>query len=66
MLATPYCLKRGCKHYKGIIQPGSSELSERPVCVAYPQGIPDRIAYGKDLHLEVRPDQKNGITYEPE
>lgn len=65
MIEAPVCYDRQCKHYRGIIQPDGTEMSERPACDAYPEGIPEDIQEGKDLHLKVRPDQDNSITYEP-
>jgi len=64
MIAPPRCWERGCIHYIGISQPDGTEISERPVCDAYPNQIPDEIAYGEDLHLTVRGDQNNKIVFE--
>lgn len=64
MITEPQCSKRKCKHFQGIIQPDGTEMSERPACEAYPNGIPDMIAFGEDLHLTIRSDQDNEITYE--
>jgi hypothetical protein len=36
------------------------------ICPAFPEGIPNRIAYGDDPHLEVAPDQVGATVYEPE
>jgi len=66
MILEPNCSKRRCRHYIGIAQPDGTEKSERPVCEAYPEMIPNDIAYGHDKHLKVRPDQKNDIVYEKE
>lgn len=65
MLAEPQCSIRRCKHLLGVAQPNGEETSEVCVCVAYPDGIPDDIAYGDDKHLTARPDQSNTIVYEP-
>jgi len=43
---------------------GATEDSEVLVCPAFPEGIPDRIAFGKDKHLEVAPDQTGDIIFE--
>lgn len=60
----PNCSKRKCKHFLGILQealePGV------PYCLAYPEGIPDDIAYGDDLHKVKRADQFTSIVYEEE
>ena len=64
MLAEPKCFARNCKHYTGVDQPDGTELTERNVCEAYPEIIPNDIAYGDDLHLKKREDQENDIIYE--
>ena len=56
MLETPKCYLRGCSHFTGFGFDGSSveddtEATERPVCRAFPSGIPEDIAYGDNLHL---------------
>ena len=66
MIAPPNCWKRNCIHYLGILQPDGTEFSERPICKAYPNQIPNDIAYGKDLHLTVRGDQDNQIVFKKE
>jgi len=64
MIETPKCYLRKCKHFLGIKQDKNKEITERPYCEAYPDGIPDDIAYGNDKHLEIRKDQKNDIVFE--
>ena len=64
MINTPKCYKRGCIHFIGVKQSDGTEETENIVCSAYPNGIPADIAYGDDLHLEVRPDQDNEIIFE--
>ncbi len=66
MIAEPRCSERNCKWYLGTWQPDGTELDERVICVAYPEGIPHDIAYGDDDHLEVRDDQKNETVFEEE
>ncbi len=66
MIIEAKCFIRKCKHYIGVSKPDGTELSERHICAAYPDGIPSDIAYGNDKHLEVRPDQNNLIVYEKE
>lgn len=66
MLQVPNCFNRGCKHYLGVTQPDGTERTERSICRAYPEGIPDDIAYGDDKHLTVRPDQNNTTVFEKE
>lgn len=54
----PRCHGRSCKHLLG-------SKDGKPVCSAFPDGIPDTIAYGNDLHLKpVKGD--HGILYERE
>lgn len=63
MLAEPNCSKRKCKHFAGVAQPDGTESSERVVCRAFPDKIPDDIAYGDNLHLKpVKGD--HGIQFE--
>ena len=63
MIETPECYKRRCKHYFGIRNDGD-EMTERPYCKAFPDGIPDDISYGDDKHLEVIKGQKNNTVFE--
>ena len=58
----PKCFTRRCKHFIGI-KDGMSEVDERPVCRAFPDGIPDVIAFGDNLHLSPFRGDK-GILYE--
>ena len=64
MLAEPRCRERACVHFRGVLQGADGELSERVVCAAYPDRIPDDVAYGADLHLARRDDQDNDIVYQ--
>jgi len=66
MLETPRCFTRSCKHYTGVYQPDETEMTERNVCEAFPEQIPDEIAYGNNLHLKPLKDQSNTIVYEKE
>ena len=63
MLLEPNCRARGCVHYLGIKSDDDDELNERNVCNAFPDGIPDEIAYGKNLHTDPLPDQLNHIVF---
>ena len=63
MLEKPKCFERNCKHFWGVSQPDGTELSERVVCAAFPNGIPDEIAYGTNKHVKPYPGD-NGIQYE--
>ena len=66
MIQTPKCFKRKCIHYIGVKQDDQKENNERVVCTAYPDMIPDVIAYGKNKHKKVRGDQDNEIVFEKE
>gem|GEM_PF-572313 len=63
MLSEPACWTRKCKHYKGVKQDEDGEVNERNVCDAFPDGIPDDIAYGDNKHSAPLPNQKNAIVY---
>lgn len=65
MIAESKCHKRGCLHFIGVINDGTEE-TERVVCKAYPNGIPNDIAYGTNKHSEIQPDQLGGYIYEKE
>jgi hypothetical protein len=41
------CSKWGCVLYKGIKNEGD-ELTERPYCFIYPNGIPYSVVFGKN------------------
>lgn len=66
MIAEPNCSKRKCKHYLGVNQPDGTEFDEFHYCDAYPNGIPERIAYEEEKHLTVQSDQESKIVYEKE
>jgi len=60
----PRCSIRHCVHLQGVTWLGSEEESEVNFCSAFPDGIPDEIAYGDNKHLEPLPDQDNDIVFE--
>jgi len=62
----PRCYTRRCVHFEGLKTIGPRPTSGKIVviCPAYPNGIPQRIAYGDDPHSEVQDDQKGTLTYE--
>lgn len=64
MIAEPRCHKRKCKHFTGVRSEGIEE-NERVVCLAFPNEIPNDIAYGKNPHRSPYPGD-NGIRYERE
>ncbi len=57
-IAEPACFTRSCKHFVGVAQDG-----ETVICRAFPEGIPDAIAYGNDQHLTPQ-DGDGKIVYE--
>jgi len=62
VIEEPKCFTRKCKHFVGVDQPDGTELTERVVCKAFPEGIPDEIAYGENLHLKPFPGD-GGIRF---
>lgn len=70
MLAEPRCWTRHCRHYLGIKTTKPVEDMESPVdgvvnyCQAFPDGIPDQIAYRRNKHLNPIRGQKNNIVFE--
>ena len=64
MILEPRCSVRKCKHLLGTKSEGVEE-NERPICAAFPDGIPREIAYGPELHLEPF-EGDHGIQYERE
>lgn len=65
MLDEPKCYTRDCKHFIGV-EGGCCEDHEYVVCEAFPEGIPDEIAYGNNEHLIPFKGQTNKIVYEKE
>ncbi len=61
MLVEPKCFSRECNNFLGAS--GRKEIAQIVVCRAFPEGIPDEIAYGDVLHLESYPGD-NGIQFE--
>ena len=62
MLFTPHCYRRQCEHYRGVHNDGD-ETTERVYCKAFPDRIPDEIAYGENPHTAPYPGD-NGIQYQ--
>jgi len=52
MIITPKCYARKCKHLIGVDQPDGTELTERNICEAFPDGIPLEIIEGINLHVK--------------
>ena len=63
VVAEPRCNQRMCRFFTGV--KGDDEEDQRVVCEAFPDGIPDDIAYGDNLHTEPV-DGDNGIQFEKE
>ena len=70
-LPEPRCFTRRCRHYQGVTEvapegrlDGRGEEDEVHFCSAFPSGIPDRIAYGDDEHLERDVEQFGDAVYE--
>lgn len=63
MIREPRCSIRRCVHLLGV--DGEDEENQVCVCSAFPNGIPNEIAYGAELHLTPYPGD-NGIQYEEE
>ncbi len=64
MLAVPKCYTRRCKHYEGVKWLGDEEASEVNWCPAFPDGIPDDIAYDNNRHLTPIPEQVGAWVFE--
>jgi len=67
MLSEPKCYTRRCKHYIGVyLKVEADESTETHSCYAFPDGIPQDIAYGNNPHTEVHPEQddKKQLTFE--
>lgn len=47
MIEEPRCFSRNCNHFTGV---KGEEPDQVPVCKAFPDGIPDVIAYGNNNH----------------
>ena len=66
-LEEPRCFTRKCIHFIGVknLIEGDA-FSVANFCNAFPNGIPDEIAYGDNLHLEPLKGQGNDIVFEKE
>ena len=62
MLIEPKCFGRGCIFFKGVEQSDGTEMTEKNVCFAFPDGIPLEIQNGENPHIEPV-DGDNGIQY---
>lgn len=62
MPVEPKCSIRKCIHFQGISD-DEDEAKQVPICAAFPDGIPEQISYGENLHLEPFPGD-HGIQFE--
>jgi hypothetical protein len=62
MIQQPNCSIRNCKHYLGV-NSEEEEENERNCCKAFPDKIPDEIAYGDNLHLSPLSEQESDLIY---
>jgi hypothetical protein len=62
MILEPNCNKRDCAHFIGVSQPDGTEMTECVICKAFPDGIPDEIAYGDNKHTAPY-DGDHGIQF---
>ncbi len=62
----PQCYRRKCAYFSGVRRLGEQEETEVVYCVAFPDGIPNEIAYGNNLHTKPLKDQPNNIVFEKE
>jgi len=66
MITPPNCYKRNCKHFLGVHNDSDpfDESAEVVNCLAFPEGIPDEIAYGVDKHLKKVKGQVGKFVFE--
>ena len=64
MRAIPKCYLRKCVHLIGMLQTDEEEATEVPNCLAFPNGIPDEIAYGNNLHKRRVKGQAGNFVYQ--
>ena len=57
----PNCFKRKCRHH--IIESDEESFQSRVVCRAFPDGVPEEIAFGDNLLTTPYPGD-HGIQYE--
>lgn len=55
---------RSCRHFIGVEQPDGTEMSERLVCRAFPEGIRDAIVANMVSHRQPIAGD-GGIQWEP-
>jgi len=62
MIAEPNCSLRNCRHLTGATNT-KDERGQRPACHAFPDGIPDDIAYGDNPHTSIDDRQPPGNRF---
>lgn len=61
----PKCHQRQCRHFEGAKSVSSTSTDTvKVVCPAFPDGIPDDIAYGSNKHLKPYPGQRGFFIFE--
>ena len=63
MLQEPTCSIRDCRYFLGVSQPDGTEATEVVYCEAFPNGIPNAIAYGSNKHTAKYSGQKNDLLF---
>lgn len=66
MILKPNCFSRNCKWYVGVYQSDGTEMTEVNHCMAFPEGIPDEIAYGNNKHSKLYPGQVGKFLFKKE
>ena len=62
MLKEPTCSERGCKHFLGLKRHDGPETEDQVICEAFPDGIPDEIAYGEQpAHVPIPRRPRNSV-----
>lgn len=66
MAEVQMCVVRRCVHFEQVrwIDPWKGNPGEKPVCAAFPDGIPSRIAQGDDQHLTIASDQEGELVFQ--
>lgn len=66
MIISPRAAPCGtCSRFTGVSQPDGTEASERWACAAFPEGIPQPILLGRNMHTQPYPGD-HGFQYKQE
>lgn len=64
MVVVPECAMK-CKNWLGVKNFGKEvEEDDRPICKAFPEGIPTDVIDTPEDHKKPLPEQSNGIVFE--